>query len=87
MLILGKKRTVVMTPVCLFYMTSTWETPSSLVIQISEVIELWKSETRYYYLYTLAYILVTKNTGSNKEKQKMSQISRSTKLLKGLSLI
>ena len=68
-------------------MTSTWVTPSSPGIQISEEIELWKSETWSYPLYTLAYILVMQNTGSNIEKQKLSQILPLKQSLKGVILI
>ena len=76
-----------MTKVWFFYLMITWVTPSSLGIQIPEAIELWKSETWSYPLYTLAYMLVMKNTGSNQAKHKLSQISLATNLLKGFILI
>ena len=56
-------------------------------IQISVEISSCKEEAWYYLLYTLVYTLVIQNTGSNKEKQKLSQISQFTTSLKGLSLI
>ena len=76
-----------MTPIWFFYIKSTWLTPSSLVIQISEAIYFWKEETRPYPLYTLAYILVMKNIEYNQEKHKLLQISPFKILLKGMSII
>ena len=67
-----------MSPVWLFYMTSTWVTPSSLGIKISEEITSRKSHIQYYPLLTL----VVQHTGSNQSKQKLPQILPFTKLLK-----
>ena len=53
-----------------FYMTSTCVTPSSMVIQISPAITLWKAHTRSYPLSTL----VVKNIGYTQEKLKLLQI-------------
>ena len=52
-------------------MTSTWVIPSSQVVHISEKIEFYKAETQYYPLYTLSYIMVMQDAGSNQEKQKL----------------
>ena len=76
-----------MTAVWFLYMTSTWVIPSSLGIHISTEIELWKSETWYYTIYILVYTLVMQNIISNQAKNKLSQISPFTKLLKILSLV
>ena len=81
-----KETPVVMKQVKFFNMTSTWMTPSFLRIQILAEISFWKAETWYYLIYTLVYTLEMQNMGYNKEKQKRSQISPFTKLLKVLSL-
>ena len=74
-----------MTPVWFFYMTGTWVIPSFLGIQISAEISFWKSDSLSHTIYTLVYTLVMQNIGFNRSKQKLSQISPFTKLLKGLS--
>ena len=50
MTVLGKKTTVVITPVWLIYITSNRVTPSLLVIHISVKISLFKADTWFYHI-------------------------------------
>ena len=73
--ILGYTKNVVMTPVWLFYMMSTYVTLSLLVIHISAALTSQKVDIESYPVSTL----VVQNTGYNQEKQKIPQISSFTK--------
>ena len=64
---LRKEKTVAMTPVLFFYMTSTWVTPSLLGIYISAKISLCKVDTWSYPIYPLVYTLVMQNIGYKQE--------------------
>ena len=68
------KKTVVMTPVWFFYMTSTWVKISLLGMQILAEISFWKAETWSYPIYTLLYPMAMKSIVSNQAKHKQSQI-------------
>ena len=75
-------KNVVMTPVWFLYMTVTWMTLSLMGIQIPLEISIQKAENWSYPIYTFVYTLTMQNIVFNQSKQKRSQISPFTKLLK-----